>query len=81
MATLVALLNLPMIQQLFSIPLVDGVYWTLLVELLFYVLAFTLFITRLLQRVLTVLGALLTLRLVYWAFAAFAHVGLAVANR
>ena len=72
----VAFLNFPMIQQLFSIPLVDSVYWTLLVELLFYALAFSLFVTHSLHRVFPVLSALLALRLVYWASATFAHVDL-----
>jgi peptidoglycan/LPS O-acetylase OafA/YrhL len=72
----VAFLNFPMIQQLFSIPLVDSVYWTLLVELLFYTLAFALFVTRSLHRVLFGLGALLALRLLYWACAEFLHVDL-----
>ncbi len=72
----VALLNLPMIEQLFRIPPVDGVYWTLLVELLFYGLAFLLFVTRSIHRVHVALGALLGLRLVYWAMAVGAHVDL-----
>ena len=72
----VALLNLPMFQQLFAVPLVDNVYWTLLVELLFYALAFTLFVTGRLHQVLYAVCGLLLLRGVYWAFATFAHVDL-----
>ena len=72
----VAVLNILMFQGLFSVPPVDGVYWTLLVELLFYSLAFLLYVTRQMHRVLHVLCALLCLRLIYWAFAEFAHVDL-----
>jgi peptidoglycan/LPS O-acetylase OafA/YrhL len=71
-----AVMNLPMVQLLFSVPLVDSVYWTLLVELLFYGLAFSLFLTRSMHRVLLALGALFCLRLVYWGLAEFAHVDL-----
>jgi len=72
----VAFLNFTMVQHLFSIPLVDAAYWTLLVELLFYALAFLLFITKSMHRVLPALAAMLMLRLVYWACAEFAHVDL-----
>lgn len=72
----VALLNFPMFHQLFRVPLVDGVYWTLLVELLFYALAFILFLAGGMKRVLVALCALFVLRLVYWGFAQFAHVDL-----
>jgi len=71
-----AILSFTMIQQLFGIPLVDSVYWTLLVELFFYGLAFLLFITKSMHRALAALSALLSLRLVYWAFASFAHIDL-----
>jgi peptidoglycan/LPS O-acetylase OafA/YrhL len=71
-----ALLNVVMFQGLFSIPPVDGVYWTLLVELLFYALAFTLYLTRQMHRVLPALCGLLCLRVVYWALAEFAQIDL-----
>jgi peptidoglycan/LPS O-acetylase OafA/YrhL len=72
----IALLNLPMFHQLFGITPVDGVYWTLLVELLFYTFAFALYVTGNLRRVLPALWALLALRVLYWAFAAFAGIDL-----
>ena len=72
----VGLLNLLMFQGLFSIPPVDGVYWTLLVELLFYSLALTLYLTRQLHHVLRVLWILLCLRLIYWGLAEFAQIDL-----
>ena len=72
----VLLLNVPMFQQLFSVPLVDNVYWTLMVELLFYGLAFALYLAGWLHRVLWALVFLLALRAGYWAAAAFLHVDL-----
>jgi peptidoglycan/LPS O-acetylase OafA/YrhL len=72
----IAVLNIPMFQQLFGVPLVDGVYWTLGVELLFYALAFLLFLSGRLDQVLVALAALLLARLGYWAAAEFAHIDL-----
>ena len=72
----VAVLNFLMFQGLFSIPPVDGVYWTLLVELLFYALALTLYLTQQMHHVLRALCVLLCLRLIYWGFAEFAHIDL-----
>jgi peptidoglycan/LPS O-acetylase OafA/YrhL len=72
----IAVLNIPMFQMLFFVPMVDGVYWTLLVELLFYGLAYALFAARRMNYVLHALCALFALRLVYWGFAEFAHVDL-----
>jgi len=42
--------NLTMAQEFFHVPSVDGVYWTLEVELLFYALALALFTTGFLRR-------------------------------
>jgi peptidoglycan/LPS O-acetylase OafA/YrhL len=42
--------NLTMVQGFFHVPSVDGVYWTLEVELLFYALALALFTTGYLRR-------------------------------
>ncbi len=42
--------NLTMLQGFFSVPAVDGVYWTLEVELLFYALALAAFCTGMLRR-------------------------------
>ena len=43
--------NLPMIQTLLDVRLVDGAYWTLAVELCFYGCMFLLFLGRSLQRI------------------------------
>lgn len=59
-------MNLFMLHGLFRIPHVDGVYWTLEIELLFYSLAFTLYATKQLERIHTVLMFLLGLRLSYF---------------
>ena len=71
-----AVLNVAMFQGLFRVPPVDGVYWTLQVELLFYALALILFMTRQMHRVFPAIWLLLLLRLIYWALAEFAHVDL-----
>lgn len=42
--------NLTMVQGFFKVPSVDGVYWTLEIELLFYALALALFTTGSLRR-------------------------------
>lgn len=61
-----ALLNLLMFHGLFKVPNVDGVYWTLLVELLFYVWSLLAFRLGLLARIHLLLAAALALRLVYF---------------
>lgn len=60
-----ALANLAMVHGFFKVPHVDGVYWTLEIELLFYAWMLLLFSLRSLQRVHLFLWALLALRLVY----------------
>ena len=45
------LANLTMLHEAFGIPAIDGVYWSLQVELIFYVLMATLFATGLLTRI------------------------------
>lgn len=64
-----ALGNLVMIQGLFRIPHVDGVYWTLEVELLFYCGMFFLYRIQRLDLVHQALLGLLTLRLSYFVLA------------
>ena len=59
--------NMLMLHGLFRIPHVDGVYWTLEVELLFYFGMFFLFRIRRLSRIHGVLMALLAVRLLYFA--------------
>jgi len=71
-----AILNVVMFQGLFRVAPVDGVYWTLLVELLFYALALALFVTRQMHRVLHAICSLLFLRMVYWGLAEYAHIDL-----
>lgn len=60
-----ALGNVFMIHGIFRVPHVDGVYWTLEVELLFYTGMFLLFIRGQLQRVYWAMGLLLLARLAY----------------
>ncbi|WP_295991373.1 acyltransferase [Rugamonas sp.] len=73
---LTALLNLTMLQGLMHVAAVDGVYWTLEVELLFYAGALLLFRLGLLARVPLLLLALFALRLVYFGAARWGHVDL-----
>lgn len=61
-----AFANLAMIHNLFRVPHVDGVYWTLEVELLFYCGMLCLFRLQLLQRIPLVLLGLLAIRLLYF---------------
>lgn len=60
-----ALANVFMVHGVFGVPHVDGVYWTLEVELIFYAGMLALFMRGQLQRVYWVIGAMLALRLVY----------------
>ncbi len=60
-----ALGNVIMLHGLFGVPHVDGVYWTLEVELLFYAGMFTLYRFGQLSRTPWALCALLALRMVY----------------
>ncbi len=61
-----ALGNVVMLHGFASIPHVDDVYWTLEVELLFYVIMLLLFLRSQLARVHQLLWALLALRLAYY---------------
>ena len=60
-----ALANFIMIHSFFGVPHVDGVYWTLEVELLFYIGMFTLYRLRWLDEIHWVLLGFLALRLLY----------------
>jgi peptidoglycan/LPS O-acetylase OafA/YrhL len=60
-----ALANVFMLHSFFRVPNVDSVYWTLEVEMLFYIGMFLLFVTRRLHRVHVALWLVLTLRVVY----------------
>jgi peptidoglycan/LPS O-acetylase OafA/YrhL len=66
-----ALANLTMIHGLAGVPHVDGVYWTLEVELLFYAGMLALFMTRSLHRVHVALVVLIGLKLVYHVAATY----------
>jgi peptidoglycan/LPS O-acetylase OafA/YrhL len=61
-----ALANLPMVHGFFGVPHVDGVYWTLEVELYFYAWMLLLFMLRKLDRVALVMALALGLRWVYF---------------
>lgn len=58
--------NAIMVHGFFRVPHVDGVYWTLQVELLFYAGMFTLLVSGRLQRVHWAMWALLALRLLWY---------------
>ncbi|MFC3713942.1 acyltransferase family protein [Sphingoaurantiacus capsulatus] len=68
--------NLTMVHGAADIPSVDGVYWTLLVELFFYALMLGLFMTRLLGRIELVLVFWIGLKWLWWGTAAFAGIDL-----
>lgn len=67
-----ALFNMLMFHGLFNVPNVDGVYWTLLIELLFYAWSLAAFQLGLLKQIHLLLGLALALRLAYFlALSAF----------
>ncbi|XVJ68841.1 MAG: acyltransferase [Rhizobacter sp.] len=69
-----ALANLSMVHSFFNVPHVDGVYWTLEVELLFYAWAFLAYRLGWLHRVHALLLAAMALRLAYFIAAEFFRV-------
>jgi peptidoglycan/LPS O-acetylase OafA/YrhL len=71
-----ALANLSMVHSFFNVPHVDGVYWTLEVELLFYAWAFLAYRLGWLHRVHALLLAAMGLRLVYFIAAEYFRVDL-----
>ena len=71
-----ALANVQMFHGLWRVPNVDAVYWTLEVELLFYGWMLLLFALGRLHQVFIAVGALLGLRVIYWAAAQWAGVDL-----
>jgi peptidoglycan/LPS O-acetylase OafA/YrhL len=68
--------NALMFHGLFRVPHVDGVYWTLEVELLFYAGMLALFALGRLRQVFLVAIGLMALRWVYWALARWAGIDL-----
>jgi peptidoglycan/LPS O-acetylase OafA/YrhL len=71
-----ALANLSMVHSFFNIPNVDGVYWTLEIELIFYAWALLAFRLRLLSKIHLLFGALFIVRLAYWWCETRLHVDL-----
>lgn len=71
-----AAMNLFMLHGLLKIPHVDGVYWTLEIELIFYCMAFLLYISGRLERSHQFLLILLALRLLYFLSSEIAGVEL-----
>ncbi|WNG50387.1 acyltransferase [Archangium minus] len=57
-----ALVNLSMFQEFFRVPHVDGVYWTLTVELSFYALVLVLLSARMLGKVISLFIVLVALQ-------------------
>ena len=68
--------NLSMIHGAFGIPSVDGVYWTLLVELIFYAGMLGLFMLRGLDRIEWVLVGWIGIKWLWWAAPTFFGVDL-----
>ncbi|WP_197277327.1 acyltransferase family protein [Sphingomonas profundi] len=60
------LVNLTMVQGFLGLPYVDGVYWTLAIELAFYACMLGLFVARLLDRIEWVLIGWLGLKWLWW---------------
>jgi peptidoglycan/LPS O-acetylase OafA/YrhL len=60
------LLNLTMLEGFLGKPYVDGVYWTLTVELAFYVCMFGLFLLRALDRIEAILIFWLLVKWLWW---------------
>ncbi len=60
-------INFSMLQAFIYVPSVDGVYWTLAVELSFYACMFALWRFRLLERIEVVLLGWLALKWLWWA--------------
>ncbi len=71
-----ALANVFMLHGLFNVPHVDGVYWTLEVELLFYMHMFILYRSGLLHRLAYYVCALLALRVLYTVLERYAGIEL-----
>jgi peptidoglycan/LPS O-acetylase OafA/YrhL len=62
----VGLVNLSMVQSFLLVPSVDGVYWSLSVELAFYVCMLGLWQLRLLGRIETLLFGWISLKWLWW---------------
>lgn len=71
-----ALANLMMVHGFFGVANVDGVYWTLEVELLFYCGMFVLYLMKSLDRLNYVLFGLLLFRIIYFVSAQYFSIDL-----
>jgi len=71
-----AFANMLMIHGLFNVPHVDGVYWTLEVELLFYCGMFLLYRLKFLDKIHLALFGLLLLRIIYYLLEHQFHINL-----
>jgi len=71
-----ALANVFMLHGFAHVPHVDGVYWTLEVEMLFYIAMFTLYRTGRLSSIHRAIAVLLSIKLVYLACGQFLAVDL-----
>ena len=58
------LMNLTMLQGLTKIPHIDQVYWTLLVEILFYTIMYVIFLTKNLNKIIPICAVWLLISLV-----------------
>lgn len=63
--------NLSMIQYYFNVPNIDGSYWTLLIELLFYILMYVLFKLKLINKIVKVGLIILTVTAIHFALVSF----------
>jgi len=68
--------NLLMLHGLFKVPHVDGVYWTLEVELLFYFGMFLLYRLRWLSRIHQMILGLLVVRIIYFVLERWFNISL-----
>ncbi len=62
--TLYTVINFSMLQGVFELPDVDGVYWTLMYELIFYTLIFTVYKFGYLKHIVFIIIAVLFLNIV-----------------
>jgi len=72
-STEAAVLNLAMIHQFFKVPTVDGVYWSLQVEVFFYAMMLGMLVFKQLRRVELFFAGLVVLHLADWQLAFADH--------
>jgi peptidoglycan/LPS O-acetylase OafA/YrhL len=59
--------NVTMLQGFMQVPPVDGVYWTLTIELAFYAIMFAVYLTKQLGRIDSILFGWIALKWLWWA--------------